>query len=246
VDSTARQNSTPFSTDSPPNNGQSRPSIVEAADSTISTSNTPPLGETQSSPEFVQAAVSTGRANTSAKRSPATSETFSDNASPEGTQDVFNEYMCDSITTHTIQIDEMTYPKADVTMDFPSQGLVDCLMSLAIHESRVKYFAEVLFNAKVESDGDVRYVILPGGAILTPAPEVSLKGVPDEAIVLGFGHMIYDAVASSRGRKEELERGRRDTHGVSMILSRNSGDGAVINLSLEAKRGAKIHDKLYT
>jgi hypothetical protein len=119
-------------------------------------------------------------------------------------------------------------------------------MSLAIYKSRVKYLIKVLFNIKVKLNRDVRYITLIRGAILTPALKVSLKGVLDKAIGLKFGPIIYDAVALSRGYKEELEHGRRVTHSVLMILIRNPGDGAVINLSLEAKRGAKIHDKLYT
>jgi hypothetical protein len=58
--------------------------------------------------------------------------------------------------------------------------------------------------------------------------------------------MIYDVVVLSRGRKEELERRRLVIHGVLIILLRNSSDRAIINLSLEAKRGTKIHNKLYT
>ena len=56
--------------------------------------------------------------------------------------------------------------------------------------------------------------------------------------------MIYNAVVLSHGRK--LERRRHVIHGVSMILIRNSSNRAIINLSLKAKRGAKIYDKLYT
>ena len=56
--------------------------------------------------------------------------------------------------------------------------------------------------------------------------------------------MIYDIVISSH--KEELKHKRRDIYSMSMILLRNSSNKAVINLSLEAKRGAKIYNKLYT
>jgi len=101
-----------------------------------------------------------------------------------------------------------------------------------------------LFNVKVESNRDIWYITLVGGAILTPTPKISLKGVLDEAINLRFGPMIYNAVALSRGRK--LKHRRRVTHGVLMILIRNSSDKAIINLSLEAKRGVKIYNKLYT
>ena len=58
--------------------------------------------------------------------------------------------------------------------------------------------------------------------------------------------MIYDAITLSHRHKEELEHERHNTYGVLMILLRNSGDKAIINLSLEAKRGVKIYNKLYT
>jgi hypothetical protein len=117
---------------------------------------------------------------------------------------------------------------------------------LAIYKSRVEYLIKVLFNIKIESNRDIRYITLIEGAILTPALEVSLKGVLDKAIILGFGCIIYNIVILSRGHKKELKYKRRNIYGVLMILLRNSSNKAVINLSLEAKRGIKIYNKLYT
>jgi hypothetical protein len=131
-------------------------------------------------------------------------------------------------------------------MDFPSQGLVDCLISLAIHEGEVEYLAMTLFNTKVESMGHIRSIILPGGVRLTLFPEVKLSGVKDKAIIRVFGPVIYEAVLLSRGRKEELERGIHLTEGLSMILISSSSKRAIINLSLLVKGGFKIHEKLYT
>ncbi|KAL5344731.1 hypothetical protein ACLOAV_010423 [Pseudogymnoascus australis] len=57
-------------------------------------------------------------------------------ASLQGITTVFDPYMCDAIRRDTPQSGDITCLKAAVTMDFPIEGLDDCLMSLAIHESK--------------------------------------------------------------------------------------------------------------
>ena len=169
-----------------------------------------------------------------------------ENASIQGIADVFDEYMCGAIRRDTVQRGGTTYLNAAVTMDFPLQGLVDCLMSLAIHPSKVEYLTMALFKVKVESVGHVRYIILIGGVRLTPNPEITLKGVSDEAIIRVFGPEIYEAITASGIRKKELEEGNDITEGVSMILTSRSSEGAIINLSLDLRGGAQIQNKLYT
>jgi hypothetical protein len=164
-------------------------------------------------------------------------------ASLQGIATVFDPYVCDAIMRDTPQSGDITCLKAAVTMDFPFEGLVDCLMSLAIHESKVEYLAMALFNVQVESVGHVRYVTLTGGARLISNAEVTLKGAQDNAIISVFGPEVYKAVATSRMRKREIEEGKDITEGVSMILS-STGD--IINLSLGVKGGVQIRTKLYT
>jgi hypothetical protein len=62
-------------------------------------------------------------------------------------------------------------------MVFPNQGLVNCLISVAIQQSKVEYLAMALFKAYVESVGGVCYVLLNEGVMLLPNPEITLKGV---------------------------------------------------------------------
>ena len=93
-------------------------------------------------------------------------------------------------------------------MVFPSQGLVDCVMSVAIQQSKVEYLAMALFNVHVESIGGVRYVLLNRGVTLSPNPEITLKGVQDDAIILVFSPEIYAAITASRIRRKELEEGK--------------------------------------
>lgn len=165
-------------------------------------------------------------------------------ASVEGLVDVFGPYLCGAIRRDTV--DNGASLKAAVTMDFPFDGLVDCLMSLAIHQNKVEYLAFALFNVHVESEGRVRYVMLNEGAKLIPNPEMTLKGARDDAILRILGVEIHEAIKTSRMRKKELEEGNLVTECVSMIFTDRSDEGAVINLSLGLKGGAQIQNKLYT
>jgi len=98
----------------------------------------------------------------------------------------------------------------------------------------------------VESTGEVRYVSLKEGVRLTPNPEITLKGVLDEAIIDVFGSEIHRAITACRMRRKELEEGNRVTECVSMILTSSSDEGAIINLSLGVEEGTQIREKLYT
>ncbi|KAF8846903.1 hypothetical protein BDZ45DRAFT_666419 [Acephala macrosclerotiorum] len=169
-----------------------------------------------------------------------------ENASLQGIADVFGEYMCGAIRRDTVRSGGTTSLKAAVTMVFPYPGLVDCLMSLAIHQDEVECLAMALFNVRVESMGEVRHVVLNGGVRLTPNPEITLKGVLDEAIIRVFGPEIHRAITASRMRKKELEKGNHVTECVSMILTSSSGEGAIINLSLDMIGGARVQNKIYT
>lgn len=165
-------------------------------------------------------------------------------ASVEGLADVFGPYLCGAIRRDTV--DNGASLKAAVTMDFPLDGLVDCLKSLAIQQNKVEYLAFALFNVHVESEGRVRYVMLNEGAKLIPNPEMTLKGARDDAILRILGVEIHEAIKTSRMRKKELEEGNLVTECVSMIFTDRSDEGAVINLSLGLKGGAQIQNKLYT
>lgn len=167
-------------------------------------------------------------------------------ASLQGIADVFDQYMCSAIRKDAIQSGESTCLKAAVTMDFPFNGLVDCLMSLAIYQTKVEYLAMSLFNVHVESTGQVRYVVLNEGSKLLPSPEMTLKGALDEAIIRTLGPDIHGAIQASRMRRKELEEGNRVTECVSMMLTSRPDEGAIINLSLGLKGGAQIQKKLYT
>jgi hypothetical protein len=173
-------------------------------------------------------------------------EQLIEKASLQGIADVFDEYMCDAIRRDRVQSGGITFSKAAVTMDFPPWGLVDCLMSLVVHQSKVEYLAMALFKVRVESVGQVRYVSLNEGVKLMPNPEITLKGILDEAIINVFSSKIHGAITACRMRKKELGEGNSATEYISMILTSSLSEGAIINLSLGLEEDIQIQNKLYT
>jgi hypothetical protein len=168
-----------------------------------------------------------------------------EHASQQGIADVFNKKICDAIKGGTIQRNGTTYLGAAVTMSFPYWVMYDCIMTLAIHESKVEDLANALFNVQVEWQGHVRSLTFPGGIKVVSSSELTLKGVPDDVILDVFGPEIYAAVATSNIREEELANGVVVPQGISMILSASFGDTVVINLTLETLRAVQIRNKIF-
>ena len=64
----------------------------------------------------------------------------------QGIADVFNKDLCDAIRGDIVQLNGTTYLKAAVTMSFSRWAIDDCVMTLAIYESRVEDLTKALFN----------------------------------------------------------------------------------------------------
>ncbi len=122
-------------------------------------------------------------------------------------------------------------------------------MILEVSESEVERLVKDLFRIRVKSVIGFRHLILKKGVRLTSNtsnPEITLKGVQDEAIIHMFGPEIYRAITASRMRKRELEEERNYvTEYVLMIFISKSGERAYISLCLDLKGGLEIRDKLY-
>lgn len=166
------------------------------------------------------------------------------NASLQGIAKTFDPYMSGAIRKISHQND--TVSTAAVTMAFPPWALLDCLMSLDVLPSKVQYLAMALFKVRVEGEGQVRFVSLKDGVRLVPNPELTLKGVQDEAISEVFGAEIHQAITACRMRKKELREGNNATECVSMILTSNYNEGAILNLALGLEEGIRIRRLLYT
>jgi hypothetical protein len=187
----------------------------------------PPPNETQSSPTAIPELPSSNAAQL---------YRVHEHASPEGIVDVFNKRAGDAIKGDPIQHNGKTYLKAAITMSFSEWIMDDCIMTLSIDESKVEDLAKALFNVQiVQSRQHIRSLIFPGGVEMTPSPELSVKGVLDGAFLDIFGPNIYSAVLASNFGV---------AHGVSMIVSANSSDTVVINLTLETIRASEIRAKI--
>ena len=166
-------------------------------------------------------------------------------ASPQGIADVFGERICGAIKGQTIQRNGTTYLGAAVTMSFPNWVMYDCIMTLAIYESKVSDLLNALFNIQEEWQGHVRCLAFPGGSKAVLSSELTLKGVPEDVILNVFGPEIYAAVAISNLREGELANGVVVPQGVSIILPASFGDTVVINLVLETLKAVQIRDKIF-
>ena len=131
---------------------------------------------------------------------------------------------------------------AAVTMSFPNWVMYDCIMTLAIQESKVADLLNALFNIQEEWQGHVRCLAFPGGFKAVLASELTLKGVPENVILDVFGPEIFAALAISNLREDELAKGVDVPQGVSIILPATFGDTVVVNLVLETLKADQIRN----
>jgi hypothetical protein len=117
--------------------------------------------------------------------------------SQQGIADIFNKYLYDFIREDTIQRD------GTITLSFARSGLDDCVMTLAIDESKEGHLAHSLFNVPIESVRHVRSLVFPSGV----RAELVLKGVPIDVIMHVFCPKIYAAIMASKMRKVDLADG---------------------------------------
>ena len=119
-------------------------------------------------------------------------------------------------------------------------------MGIFIIESKVQHVAIVLYNvyAEVESDSQVRTIVMQNGVRLMPSPEISLVGARDEAILDLFGPKVFGAVKASCIYQKEQQRGIRPTRCVSMLVHGDARQGAVIKFNLGIKEGIQIGNQL--
>jgi hypothetical protein len=139
--------------------------------------------------------------------------------------------------------------KAVITIEFLDFAPVDCIIMLKVYKLEVERLLKDLFGIRVKSVIGFRHLILRKGVKLTfnaSNPEITLKGVWDEAIIYVFSLKIYKAIIASKMRKRELEEERNCAiKYVSMLFTSKSGKGAYINLYLDLRGGLEIRDKLY-
>jgi len=225
--------------DDPPNNNED--GRQNSTQSLATSTNTPPLNETQREPTTISKVFLN-----KAYSATAQNERVYEKAPLQRLGQVFDRYMSSAIERVKVKTDGVTTLKAAVTMVFPSWALLDCLMSFDVNASKVEYLAMALFNVRVESVENVRYVSMKGGVRLQPNPEIILKGVLDDPIIDVFGPEMHGAITACCMREKELEAGNDATDCVSMLFTSNPSEGATINLALGLEEGTQIRKKLYT
>lgn len=133
----------------------------------------------------------------------------------------------------------LTFPNAPVTDKF------GCQMTLEVTENKVEYIARELFGVHLETTAGLRYVYLPGGAKVLPNPTITLRGCRYDTPESIFGPETYNAITASPAFQDDIKRSRDRTDSVSMLISHEAREGAVIFASLGPREGTLIKNKLY-
>ena len=132
---------------------------------------------------------------------------------------------------------------AAIGMSFPNN--VECQMALEITPDKVQHYARSLFGVRLETAAGLRYICI-GGAQVLPAPQFTLRGCKADIIPDTFGPEVSDAIQFSPTYQDDVVKNLRDcTHSVSMLISQQADEVAVIFLSLGLWLGTRIREELY-
>jgi hypothetical protein len=130
-------------------------------------------------------------------------------------------------------------------MSFPP-GLddVNCAMTIQVYSNKVERLAWLIYRAHLETNGNVRELIIPGGLKVV---STQLQGSPPEAVLEVFGRECADAIAGSPYRKIEIsdDSSRVATRCVTMSDFADATKGATITLTIGRTGASKIFEKLF-
>ncbi|KAG6358164.1 hypothetical protein INS49_014048 [Diaporthe citri] len=198
----------------------------------------PTFSSTDHCPRSLQLSTDTSRGTIDASTSPE-AETLTGADIPE--LDLFPEYLAGAIRRYD------TTPKtAAVSIQFPANSIgdVNCIMIIEVLPNKVERLASLLFNAHLETDGNERELILPGGLCVVPT---RLQGSPLESVTHVFGSTTAAALESAPYRKIEVaESGSRvATRCITMTECSDAKKGALIKVTLGRREASKIYEKLF-
>ncbi|KJZ68997.1 hypothetical protein HIM_11613 [Hirsutella minnesotensis 3608] len=138
---------------------------------------------------------------------------------------------------------------AAVSMTFPNAPFMEkfgCQMALEVTEDKVQHLARELFEVRLETRAGLRYVYFAGGCSkILPNPKFTLQGCRHHVILSTFGSDISNAIAASPLYQDEIRQCRDSTDCVSMVISHQAHEGALIFVSLGLWEGIQIRKKLY-
>lgn len=137
---------------------------------------------------------------------------------------------------------------AGIVMTYPNEaiaGRIGYQMALEVRPNKIDHIASELFKAHFETDGGLRYLCLPGGTNVQPNPSITLRGCRMDAILPMFGPEINDALMASPMYQDDARQVLPHTTAVTMVISSQSTEHAVIFLSLGLMEGTFIANRLY-
>ncbi len=115
----------------------------------------------------------------------------------------------------------MTFPRALASERF------ECTMSLEVTSEKVEHLVWELFHVRTEVRDGLRYAYFNGAKAL-PNPKITFQGCRREAICSVFGLETANAIAANLVYQYEERQKRDRTDCVSMIISHQARDGAII------------------
>jgi hypothetical protein len=134
----------------------------------------------------------------------------------------------------------MTFPNAPFTDKF------GCQMALEVTDDKVQHLAWELFGVRLETRAGLRYICFADSSSkILPNPKFTLQGCPRNIISSTFGLEMTNAITTSPIYQDDARQCREGTDCVSMVISHQAQDAAVIYVSLGLWEGARIKKKLY-
>jgi hypothetical protein len=156
--------------------------------------------------------------------------------------DLFPEYFSGSVRRD----DAGDRRTAAISMEFPRRSIanVDCAMTIEVLPNKVERLAYLLFDAHLETNGEVRELVCSNGL---KAIVKQLQGSPPEAFLKVFGPTTSAALQSAPYRKHEVDEAgpRAPTRCVTMSDCSDAAKGAIITLTLGRREASQIYEKLF-
>lgn len=153
---------------------------------------------------------------------------------------LFNEYFRSAIRRN----DAGSCKTAAISINFPPYRDNNCFMTIEVLPNKVERLALELFNAHLETNEEMRELVLPGG--LKAAP-LRLQGASPKAVLNVFGPQTAAALEAAPYRKVEIEEEGRDsaTRCVTMSECHDSSKGAILTLTLGRIGASQIYERLF-
>ncbi|KAH8746942.1 hypothetical protein F5883DRAFT_437770 [Diaporthe sp. PMI_573] len=198
----------------------------------------PTFSSTVPSPSSLQVFTDIARGNINSSTSPK-AETLVGADIAE--LNLFPKYLAGAIQKYN------TTPKtATIAIQFPANSIVDinCAMIIKVLPNKVERLASLLFSTHLETNRDLREVILPGSLYIVPT---QLQGSLPESVAKVFGATTAATLKSAPYRKIEVsEAGSRvATCCITMSEYSNAKKGAVLKVAVGRREASKIYEKLF-